>query len=87
MEEHVTRYFNLGLSNAEILAFLDLAHLIVISKSTLKHTLRRLKLRRKQVHGDLPDVAMIITKEHYNEISPVVLKKIFKGCQSLLSLL
>mgnify|MGYP003691781697 CR=1 FL=1 len=29
MEEHVTMYFDLGLSNAEILAFLALAHRIV----------------------------------------------------------
>ena len=64
MEEHVTMYFDLGLSNAEILAFLALAHRIVISMSTLKRTLRRLKLRRRKDYSDLLDVAMFITKEH-----------------------
>ena len=63
MEEHVTMYFDLGLSNAEILAFLALAHRIVIS-ITLKRTLRRLKLRRRKDNSDLLDVAMFITKEH-----------------------
>ena len=57
-------YIDLGLSNAEILAFLTLAHRIVISMSTLKRTLRRLKLRRRKDYSDLLDVAMFITKEH-----------------------
>ena len=56
MEENVTLYFDLGLSNAEILDFLTLAHRIVISMSTLKRNLRR---RRKHLR-DLLDVAMFI---------------------------
>ena len=64
MEEHVTMYFDLGLSNAEILAFLALAHRIVISMSTLKRNLRRLKLRRRKDYSKLIDVAMFIIKEH-----------------------
>lgn len=64
MEEHVRLYFELGLSNAEILAFLALAHRTIISMSTLKRTLRRLKLRRRKDYSDLLDVAMFISKEH-----------------------
>ena len=61
-KEHVTLYLNFGLFNAEIIAFLALAHRIVISISTLKRTLRRLKLRRRKDHSDLLHVAMFINK-------------------------
>ena len=57
-------YFDPGLSNAEILEFLGLAHRYVISMSNLKRTLRRLKFRRRKDYSDLLDVAIFIAKEH-----------------------
>ena len=62
-ERLIKLYFELGLSNSEILSFLALSHHVIISISTLKRKLRSMRLSRKKDFSDLLDVALFITQE------------------------
>ena len=62
-DELVRFYFELGLSNAEIMCFLAMAHNVIISISTLKRVLKRLRLSRRKNYSDLCDVAVFILNE------------------------
>lgn len=48
-EKLVELYFGLGLSHVEILSFLAVVDKVIISNSTLKRTLKRLRLTRKKI--------------------------------------
>ena len=56
-------YFNLGLSNREILASLALYHRIIISIRTLKRITKAIGLYRRKNHSDIVDVALFINDE------------------------
>ena len=59
----ITKYFNLGLEYAEILAFLAIYHGIILSIRQLKSILKRNNLRRRKNHSSLNNViAAIKTK-------------------------
>ena len=62
-ERLIKLYFELGLSDSEILSFLALNHHVIISISTLKRKLRSMRLSRKTDFSDLLDVALFITQE------------------------
>ena len=62
-ERLIKLYFELGLSDSEILSFLTLSHHVIISISTLKRKLRSMRLSRKKDFSDLLEVALFITQE------------------------
>jgi DNA-binding Lrp family transcriptional regulator len=62
----VQLYFELGLSHDEILSFLAIVDQVIISKSTLKRILRRLRLSRRKDYSDICDVALYILNELQN---------------------
>lgn len=65
-EKLVELYFGLGLSHVEILSFLAVVDKVIISNSTLKTTLKRLRLTRKNNYSDVCDVALFILSELQN---------------------
>lgn len=65
-EKLVELYFGLGLSHVEILSFLAVVDKVIISNSTLKRTLKRLRLTRKNNYSDVCDVALFILSELQN---------------------
>jgi len=56
----ITVYFNLGLSNREILCCLASYNGIVISNRTLKRITKKVGLYRRKLHTDIIDVALFI---------------------------
>lgn len=65
-EKLVELYFGLGLSHVEILSFLAVVDKVIISNSTLKRTLKRLRLTRRKNYSDVCDVALFILNELQN---------------------
>lgn len=62
--EHLVRfYFNMGLHQSEIIAFLLLEHGISISKRTLKRVLKRLRLYRRKHFSPLENVVSFLEEE------------------------
>ena len=57
------KYFNLGFSYMEILAFLSKFHGIVLSLRQLKCLLRAIRLRRRTESNSIPEVAQAIERE------------------------
>ena len=66
MEEIVSLYFRLGLSNKEILHFLAHQHHTVISLRTLKRIMKRSNLFRRKNFTDIVDVALFLVDELEN---------------------
>ena len=62
----VVFYHKLGLSHKEILCFLAVVDSIIISRSTLKRKLRRLRLYRRRNYSNICDVALFIFNELQN---------------------
>ncbi|KAK3099017.1 hypothetical protein FSP39_025318 [Pinctada imbricata] len=65
-DNFIRLYFELGLSQSEILSCLAFLDGVVISKSTLKRTLKRLRLARRKNYSEISDVAVFLLRELQN---------------------
>lgn len=63
VNELIRQYFNLGLSQSEILSFLFTKHDIKISKRTLKRRLKCMQLYRKKYFSSYADIIDKISEE------------------------